>query len=44
MAWRIPNARLHVVHGGGHVFVLEPPGAIADVVAAFLFGKRSRGP
>ena len=36
MAWRIPDARLHVVQGGGHLFFLERPDAIADVVASFL--------
>ena len=36
MAWRIPDARLHVVQGGGHLFFLERPGPIADVVASFL--------
>ena len=25
MAWRIPDARLHVVQGGGHLFFLEQP-------------------
>jgi pimeloyl-ACP methyl ester carboxylesterase len=36
MAWRIPDARLHVVQDGGHLFFLEQPGAIADIVASFL--------
>jgi len=36
MAWRIPGARLHVVRGGGHLFVLEKPAEIADLVTSFL--------
>jgi poly(3-hydroxyoctanoate) depolymerase len=36
LAWRIPNATLHVVEGGGHLFMLEQPATIAAVVAAFL--------
>lgn len=32
----IPRARLHVVRGGGHLFLLERPARIAAVVAAFL--------
>jgi poly(3-hydroxyalkanoate) depolymerase len=32
----IPNARLHVVRGGGHLFLLEQPARIAAVVAGFL--------
>jgi poly(3-hydroxyoctanoate) depolymerase len=36
IAWRIPNSRLHVVRGGGHLFFLEQPGPIADLVAEFL--------
>jgi poly(3-hydroxyoctanoate) depolymerase len=38
MAWRIPAARLHVVRGGGHLFVLERPTEIADLVISFLDG------
>ena len=32
----IPNARLHVVHGAGHLFLLERPKEIAALVAEFL--------
>jgi poly(3-hydroxyalkanoate) depolymerase len=32
----IPYARLHVVRGGGHLFLLEQPARIAAVVAGFL--------
>jgi pimeloyl-ACP methyl ester carboxylesterase len=36
LAWRIPKARLHIVRGGGHLFVLEQPAAIADIATRFL--------
>jgi poly(3-hydroxyalkanoate) depolymerase len=36
MAWRLPDARLHVVRGGGHLFILERPAEIAEVVTTFL--------
>jgi poly(3-hydroxyalkanoate) depolymerase len=36
MAWRIPDARLHVVRGGGHLFILERPAEIAERVTEFL--------
>lgn len=36
LARRIPRARLHVVHGGGHLFLLEEAGEMAAVVADFL--------
>lgn len=36
LAWRIPGAHLHVVRGGGHLFVLERPAEIAEVVTGFL--------
>ncbi|HEX6677930.1 MAG TPA: alpha/beta fold hydrolase [Actinomycetes bacterium] len=32
----IPDARLHVVRGGGHLFLLERPARMAAVVAGFL--------
>ena len=38
LARRIPNARLHVVKGGGHVFVLDEPESIVDEIHAFLNG------
>jgi poly(3-hydroxyoctanoate) depolymerase len=36
LARRIPDARLHVLRGGGHLFLLERPAETADLVAAFL--------
>jgi poly(3-hydroxyalkanoate) depolymerase len=36
LAHLIPDATLHVVTGGGHLFVLEDPAAIARYVADFL--------
>ncbi|WNV73607.1 poly(3-hydroxyalkanoate) depolymerase [Geodermatophilus sp. DSM 44513] len=36
LAWRIPDATLHVVRGGGHLFILERPAQIAELVTAFL--------
>ena len=38
LAWRIPDATLHVVPRGGHLFILERPGEIADLVTTFLDG------
>ena len=32
----IPDARLHIVDGGGHLFLLERPAEIADLVTRFL--------
>jgi pimeloyl-ACP methyl ester carboxylesterase len=34
----IPNARLHVVRGGGHLFLLEHPARMAAMVADYLKG------
>ena len=34
----IPEAKLHVVRQGGHLFVLERPAEIAELVAGFLTG------
>jgi poly(3-hydroxyoctanoate) depolymerase len=39
LAWRIPNASLHVVRGGGHLFILERPADIAELVTSFLDGE-----
>jgi poly(3-hydroxyalkanoate) depolymerase len=39
LAKRIRNARLHVVCGGGHLFLLERPAETADLVAEFLDGR-----
>lgn len=36
LARRIPDARLHVVRGGGHLFLLDSAPAAAPVVADFL--------
>ncbi len=36
LARLIPDATLHVVRGGGHLFVLEDPAAVASDVAEFL--------
>ena len=43
LARRIPDARLHVVRGGGHLFLLERPAETADLVAEFLRGRMSIG-
>ena len=37
---RIPNARLHVVDGGGHLFLLERPAEMAALVTGFLAERR----
>jgi poly(3-hydroxyoctanoate) depolymerase len=39
LAWRIPGATLHVVRGGGHLFILERPAEMAGLVTAFLEGE-----
>jgi poly(3-hydroxyoctanoate) depolymerase len=36
LAWRIPGARRNVVRGGGHLFILERPAEIAELVTRFL--------
>jgi poly(3-hydroxyoctanoate) depolymerase len=36
LASRIPNARLHVVRGGGHLFLLDEPESAAGAIQAFL--------
>jgi poly(3-hydroxyalkanoate) depolymerase len=36
LARRIPNARLHVVKGGGHLFLLDEPESVAATIRAFL--------
>ncbi|MGI8625948.1 MAG: alpha/beta fold hydrolase, partial [Geodermatophilaceae bacterium] len=38
LTWRIPDARLHVVRGGGHLFLLDEPESCAEVIAGFLSG------
>jgi poly(3-hydroxyoctanoate) depolymerase len=36
LAARIPDARLHVVKGGGHLFLLDEPESVAGTIRAFL--------
>jgi poly(3-hydroxyalkanoate) depolymerase len=36
LANRIPDARLHVVKGGGHLFLLDEPDSVIDEIHAFL--------
>ena len=36
LAHRIPDSRLHIVTGGGHLFLLEHPADMARQVADFL--------
>jgi len=38
----IPRARLHVIAGGGHLFLLEQPAEIARLSATFLRGEPPR--
>ncbi|MEA2171318.1 MAG: hypothetical protein QOF76_4618 [Solirubrobacteraceae bacterium] len=40
LAWRIPNARLHIIPGAGHLFLLDQADDVAPVVGAFLNEKR----
>jgi poly(3-hydroxyalkanoate) depolymerase len=35
----IPTTRLHVVHGGGHLFLLEQPAEMARLVTEFISGQ-----
>jgi poly(3-hydroxyalkanoate) depolymerase len=42
LARLIRGARLHVVRGGGHLFLIERPHEIAEVVAAFLRAPDAR--
>jgi poly(3-hydroxyoctanoate) depolymerase len=36
MARRMPDARMRVIRGGGHLFLLDQPGTVADEIHAFL--------
>ena len=36
MAWRMPAARLRVVEGGGHLFLLDQPETVVDEISSFL--------
>jgi pimeloyl-ACP methyl ester carboxylesterase len=38
LAARIPKSRLHVVRGGGHLFLLDEPESVAGAIRAFLDG------
>ncbi|QEC48022.1 alpha/beta fold hydrolase [Baekduia soli] len=38
LARRIPGARLHIVPGGGHLFLIDQPEDAADVITQFLAG------
>ncbi len=42
LAGRIPCAQLHVLPGGGHLFLLEDPPATAELVADFLTSSDHR--
>jgi pimeloyl-ACP methyl ester carboxylesterase len=39
-----PNARLEIIRGGGHMFLLEQPARTAALTAAFLIGVESDKP
>ena len=36
IAWRVPNARLHVVRGGGHLFLVTHAAEVAPLIERFL--------
>lgn len=36
LARTIPNARIHVVSGGGHLFLFDQPGTVVPVIEKFL--------
>ncbi len=36
LAWALPNARLHVVRGGGHLFLIDQAAESARVISDFL--------
>lgn len=36
LAWAIPTARIHVVRGGGHLFLFDQPGSAVGVLHDFL--------
>jgi poly(3-hydroxyalkanoate) depolymerase len=36
LAWRLPNARLHVVARGGHLFLITHAAAVAPLIEEFL--------
>jgi poly(3-hydroxyoctanoate) depolymerase len=42
LAHRIPNARHHVIRGGGHLFILDSPDEVAPLVEDFLADDKLR--
>ena len=42
LAARLPHARLHVVKGGGHLFLLDEPHNAAPAIRAFLDADKGR--
>lgn len=38
MAWRIPNAQLRVIDGGGHLVVVDSADEVAPIINGFLHG------
>src|SRR5262249_61267005 len=44
LAGRIPAARLHLVHGGGHLFLLDQAAEAAAIIGEFLGSGESRNP
>lgn len=42
LARRIPNARHHIIRGGGHLFILDSPDEVAPLVERFLGDTRLR--
>lgn len=36
LAWRIPQARLEVIRGGGHLFLLQRPRQVVSLILEFL--------
>jgi pimeloyl-ACP methyl ester carboxylesterase len=36
LAARMPNARVHVIEGGGHLFLLDEPENAIDPILSFL--------
>jgi poly(3-hydroxyalkanoate) depolymerase len=39
LAWRIPNARLHIVRGAGHLLLIDQPDQTANIITDFLADK-----
>jgi poly(3-hydroxyoctanoate) depolymerase len=39
LAARLPDARVHVVRGGGHLFLLDEPGSAIPEITGFLDGR-----